>query len=551
MAETDTHPPQKVHRSADSAADAPGLKEDLLRVEAFAAVASTAHVALVETHISWVFLLDRDVFKIKKPVELGFLDFDSPEKRRRACEDEVRLNNRLAPDVYQGVVPVTRDDDGRCIVGGTTAPIDWAVHMRRLSDDDRADRMLAAGTLTGEFVDRIAARMAAFHRGARTDEEVARFGRTSVVARNIEENFEQTRGSLARSVGPSEADEIALWQTRFVREESRRFEQRIAQGRVRDGHGDLRLEHVYRDEQGGIRVLDCIEFNERFRYADTCADIAFLSMDLAAHGRVDLAERFLATYAREADDYDLYTVVDFYESYRAFVRGKVASILASDSSANDDARRRASEEARRYFRLALSFCRPPLVPPCLVAVAGVIASGKSSVAARLGIEMSAPVLEADRTRKSMLGVDPYRRIDESAWKGAYDPAFTDRVYEEIVRRAGVILSSGRPVVLDASFRTGELRRIARDVAVAHGVPFRLVECRAPRDVCLARLAVREREESVSDGRRAIFDQFVAGYEPVLEIVPGEHIAIDTTRPLDENLEALRRQLGAWPRGLTV
>jgi aminoglycoside phosphotransferase family enzyme/predicted kinase len=550
MTESEKRPPQTMRRSADSAADGSSLKEDLLRVEAFAGVASSASVTLVETHISWVFLLDRDVFKVKKPVELGFLDFESPDKRRRACEDEVRLNGRLAPGVYRGVVPVTRADDGRCVVGGTTAPIDWAVHMARLSDDDRADRMLAAGTLSGEFVDRIAARMAAFHKGARTDEEVARFGRGSAIARNIEENFEQTRGALDRSLGSSEADEIVRWQTRFVREESRRFDQRIAQGRIRDGHGDLRLEHVYRDEQGGIRVLDCIEFNERFRYADVCADIAFLSMDLAAHGRVDLAERCLATYAREADDYDLYAVVDFYESYRAFVRGKVASMLACDTGANPDVRRRASEEARRFFRLALSFDRPPLVQPCLVAVAGVIASGKSSVAARLGLEMSAPVLESDRTRKSMLGVDPYRRVDESAWKGGYDPAFTERVYEEIFRRAGVILSSGRPVVLDASFRTPELRRSARNVAVAHGVPFRLVECRAPRDVCLARLAVRERQESISDGRRAIFDPFVASYEPVRELLPEEYLPVDTTRPLDENVDTLRRQLGAWPPGLT-
>jgi aminoglycoside phosphotransferase family enzyme/predicted kinase len=551
MAEIETLEPQTMQPSADSAQPASSLKEDLLRPEAFAAMASTVGVALVETHISWVFLLDRDVFKIKKPVELGFLDFESPEKRRRACEEEVRLNRRLAPGVYLGVVPVTRESDGRCVIGGTGAPIDWAVHMTRLSDEDRADQLLAAGTMTGAFVDGIAARMAAFHKEARTDAEVARFGRTSAIARNVVENFDQTRGALARYLGRSEADEIVGWQMRFVDEEARRFEERIAQGRIRDGHGDLRLEHVYRDEHGGIRVLDCIEFNERFRYADVCADIAFLSMDLAAHRRVDLAERLLAAYAREADDYDLYAVVDFYESYRAFVRGKVASMLANDAGASADVRQRASEEARRFFRLALSFDRPPLVPPCLVAVAGVIASGKSSVAARVALEMSAPVLEADRTRKSMLGVDPYRRMDDAAWKGAYDPAFSERVYGEILRRASVVLSSGRPVVLDASFRTAALRRAARDVAVAHGVPFRLVECRAPRDVCLARLAVRERQESVSDGRRAIFDQFCAGYEPVREIDPGEHLAIDTTRPLEENVDALLQQLPAWPHGLTA
>ncbi len=273
-------------------------------------------------------------------------------------------------------------------------------------------------------------------------------------------------------------------------------------------------------------------------------------MDLAAHGRSDLAESLLACYAREADDYDLYEVVDFYESYRAFVRGKVACMLARDDGAPQEARERAQKEARRMFRLALSFHRPPVVSPSLVAVGGVIASGKSSVATGLGSAMSAPVLEADRTRKAMLGVDPLGRLSEPAWRGPYDPAFSKTVYAELFRRAAIVLASGRPVVLDASFRSAELRAAARAVAAAHGVPFRFVECRAPRDVCLARLAAREEHPSVSDGRRAIFDEFCARYEPVREVVGKEPLSIDTTLPLETNLAALRRWLDVWPAGFT-
>jgi aminoglycoside phosphotransferase family enzyme/predicted kinase len=535
---------QRIHE-----AHATRLKDDLLRPEAFAAVAPTQKVSLVETHISWVYLLDRDVFKVKKPVDLGFLNFGSREQRVEACEEEVRLNARLAPGVYRGPVPITCGLDGRCVVGGSGRVIDWAVHMERLSDDERADTLLARGTLSGERIDAIAIRIAEFHDTARGDGKVSRFARPSAIEKNVQENFDQTQHALSQYLDPTEAEEIVRWQTSFVHDEQERFERRIAQGRIRDGHGDLRLEHVYIGPRGGIRVLDCIEFNERFRYADVCADIAFLSMDLAAHGRVDLAERLLASYAREANDYDLYSVVDFYESYRAFVRGKVASMLANDEGADPTSRRRAALEARRYFLLALSSDRQGLLRPAVVAIGGVIASGKSATANCLSSELSAPVIETDRTRKSVLGVNALRPLREPAWSGPYSPAFSDRVYDELFRRAGVVLASGRPVVLDASFRSASLRRRARDLADAHGVPFRFVECRATPEVCRERLAERARQRTVSDGRLAIFDEFCARYEPVVELGADEHLVLDTTKPIEDSLATLRKSLETWPQGL--
>jgi aminoglycoside phosphotransferase family enzyme/predicted kinase len=537
-------------RTTVDAIDESSLRQQLLRPGAFAAVAPAGEVALIETHISWVFLLDREVFKVKKPVSLGFLDFSSVDQRRRACEDEVRLNARLAPDVYRGVVPITRGADGRCAVAGTGTVVDWAVRMVRLSDEERADRLLATGRLTGEQVDRIACRVAAFHASAARGDAIAAHGRPVAVGANVDENFEQTRASIIEYLTQAESDEIVRWQTAFVRDQSGRFDDRIACGRVRDGHGDLRLEHVYLDPAGAIRVIDCIEFNDRFRYADVCADVAFLSMDLAAHGRIDLGERLLACYAREADDYDLYAVVDFYGSYRAFVRGKVASMLAHDAGAEEGVRQRAAEEARRFFRLALAFDRPSLFGPSVVAVGGVIASGKSSVATEVGLAMSAPVLEADRTRKAMLHVAPLEPLADPAWAGAYSQDVSERVYDELLRRAAVVLSSGRPVVLDASFRSEDFRRRARDLAVAHGATFRFVECKAPRAVCLERLARREQEPSVSDGRRAVFDAFCDRYEPAVATPAAEHIVIDTTQPLHATMQELRSQLDVWPSGLT-
>jgi aminoglycoside phosphotransferase family enzyme/predicted kinase len=501
-----------------------------------------------ETHISWVFLDATSAYKVKKPVSLGFLDFSTLEQRRRACEAEVALNARLAPDVYLGVCEVVRDAAGRHRIGGEGAVVDYAVHMRRLSDEDRAEHRLATGVLEIADVDRMAGAIAAFHASARCDDETARYGRPEVVGGNVRENFAQTRAVIETLLSHDEAEEIERWQLDFLRRREALLLSRIERGRVRDGHGDLRLEHVYL-EGDELRIIDCIEFAERFRHADVCADLAFLSMDLAWHGRVDLAERLLATYARETSDFELYAVVDFYESYRAYVRGKVATILAADEGAPAPLRARARREARRYFLLALAAERRSLMAPMVVAVGGGLAAGKSTLADALSARMGAPAINSDRVRKHMLGARPTERVYEGSWSGAYDPRVTEAVYEEVNRGARAVVRSGRPVILDATFRSRAQRARARALAEELGVPFLLIECRAASDVCRARLVERERAESVSDGRLEIYDEFMARWEPVVELPPSEHLVVHTDRPMDGVLAGLEPRLPFWPDGL--
>jgi aminoglycoside phosphotransferase family enzyme/predicted kinase len=525
------------------------LKQDLLEPGAYAV--RPRHIELVETHISWVFLLDGEVYKVKKPVDFGFLDFGTIEQRRAACDAEVRYNARLAPQVYLGVVPIRRGEDGRCVLHGDGPIVDWAVHMVRLADEWRADQRLARGTLTTEDLDAVAERLAAFHASARHDAATASLGSPQAIAVNVRENFLQTRDDIAGYLRPAEADEVEAWQLGILRDQAALFGERASRGRVRDGHGDLRLEHLYFGPAGEVTIIDCIEFNERFRVGDVCADVAFLSMDLAWHGRVDLAERLLASYARHADDYDLYALVDFYQSYRAWVRGKVASMLTRDQGAPEALRARAERDARRYFVLALAADKKPLLAPRVIAVGGLIASGKSTLADRLGAALSAPVIDSDRTRKGMLGVAPTRAVSEPAWSGAYDPAFTDDVYNEVLRRARVVLASGRPVILDASFRSAAMRRQARELAASHGVPFHFVECAAAREVCRERLRQRARSAHVSDGRLDIFDDFAQHFQPVTELAAPEHVVVDTARPLDESVRRVAERVGTWPRGLVA
>ena len=498
---------------------------------------------LIETHISWVFLGAKEVFKVKRPVDLGFLDFTTLEKRRAACESELLLNRRLAPDVYLNLVPITADASGVHRIAGQGPVVDWAVRMRRLACESRADALLQAGLLTPTQIDLLAAHIARFHERARCDGETSKHGDIEVIRQNVQENFEQTRGSIADYLSPEQAREIEAWQVETLRNEAP-FVARAAAARIRDGHGDLRLEHVYFEADGSISIIDCIEFNDRFRYGDVCADIAFLSMDLAWHGRVDLAERFLARYAQESNDYELYSVVNFYESYRAFVRGKVASLLATDSEASPEARERAGREARRYFLLALAFERPPLVPPKVVAVGGMIASGKSQTASTIGDLLAAPVLGSDRTRKQLLGRKATEPLAGGTWSGAYSESATEAVYAELWRLADIVLASGRPVVIDASFRAAQMRDAARSLAARHGVPFMLVECTAPRELIWKRLAARESAGAhESDARTDLLEEFERHFEPLDELQPSEHIRVETSRPADEIRNLLEQTFG--------
>lgn len=503
-----------------------------------------------ETHISWVFLHDTRVLKVKKPVDFGFLDFRTLTARRLACEAEVTLNRRLAPDVYLGIRAVVRDADGNHRIGPAAEGevVDWAVEMVRLPDAHRADVLLERGALDSVAIDRLAQALARFHQRCVTDEHIRSFGSAAQIRENVEENFAQTCQTMLDHLSSREAASIERAQLDYLALHEAQLVERIDHGRIREGHGDLRLEHVYLDGDA-LQILDCIEFNERFRHADVAADLAFLSMDLAWHGRVDLAERLLATYARASGDFGLYAVVDFYEGYRAFVRGKIASLIADDRHATPRARERAHTQARRYFLLALATSRPPLLPPLVISVGGLIASGKSSVADDLGLALGAPVISSDHTRKRLHSVPPEHSLADTP--GAYGTDANLRVQEEMLRNAQSVLASRRPVIFDATHRTRESREAARALAREHGVPYLFIECRAPLATLRSRLEERVRHGgSESDAGPELLERFVSLWEAPTELPEDEHLVLDTTLPLADNRALLRAHINGHPGGLT-
>ncbi|HEY4183521.1 MAG TPA: AAA family ATPase [Polyangia bacterium] len=503
----------------------PRIVADLLRADAYPGWSSSG-VELRQTHASWVFLTDDDVFKLKRPVDLGFLDYRTLEARREACEEEVRLNRRLAPEVYLGVEPVRLEPAGHHL-GGRGDIVDWAVHMRRLPDAASAEALLAAGRLTSGHLEALAVTMARFLDAAPS---APRYGTQAILRANVAQNMAQ---SFHVAVAPGFIDlrtleDIRRFQDQELRLRVDRFADRIKNGRIRDGHGDLRLEHVYFVPSGtGVEspvVIDCVEFSEAFRAGDVASEIAFLAMELESAERADLAGGFIARCAEALDDYDLYGVLDFYLCYRANIRAKVAAMVAVDPLSPAALRMQKRTEAQRRFALARACAGRSAGTPALIAVGGVIGSGKSTLASALGRALGAPVIGSDRTRKSLAGMRTTERGDEAL----YTPERTEATYVELVRRAEVVLQSGRTAILDATFDRSRWRELAGDVARAFGATFAFVEASCPDwEALRARVRSRDERPSESDAGETLLDRYVAaGKAPSLGSET-PHIVIDT------------------------
>jgi aminoglycoside phosphotransferase family enzyme/predicted kinase len=505
------------------------LLDDLRRPEAYPDPRPSA-TTLVTTHISWVFLTEREVWKLKRPVDYGFVDYTTVERRRQCCEDEVRLNRRLAPDVYLGVVPIRLGPEGHWF-GADGRIVDYAVRMRRLPDDRSMEALLRRGALTTEHLQRLAARLARFFTAAAPAPEA---GTVQAIQGPVSENFVEVEPFVGRFVSREVLEAVRDWQLGTLAREAARFEGRVRQGRIRDGHGDLRLEHVY-FEDGDPIVIDCVEFNPRLRSGDAAGDVAFLAMELAARSRRDLGECFLAEFARESDDHDLYGVIDFYASYRAWVRGKVAALLAADPSTPPEKATRKADEARALFRLARAYVDERAADGAVIAVGGVIGSGKTTLAEGLGLATGVPVVSSDRVRKSLAGVRPTDRAPEEA----YSAAFSARTFDEVFRRATVVLRSGRGVILDATFRAQKHRLRARDLARRHGRRFVFVEAVADEATLRVRLRARAAGPSVSDAGESLLERVRAEFQPVTELDPGEPVRVSTAGPPEAAVQAVR------------
>ncbi|MFQ5698477.1 MAG: AAA family ATPase [Myxococcota bacterium] len=511
----------------------------------------------IQTHISRVFLTRERVYKFRKPVDLDFVCFRSRAQRNADCLREVTLNRRLARDVYLGVAPLEHGESGARIgpvaetlpAGPGPSPAEHCVVMRRLPAGFDALTLLSKRQLGREAIERTAERIAHFHRdhGLGVPAPFTPEEWREVCVEPVEANFR----ALARAdLGAREAGltERARARVREVAERlGDRFERRRRAGRAVDGHGDLHLEHVwFGRDGGGPWIIDCLEFSDALRRIDAACDVAFLAMDLHYRGAPQLAEGLLRRYAREMDDFDLYGVVDFFASYRAGVRAKVAAIAARDPAIERDQARRAAGSVLRHLELTERLLRPRSSGR-LVLVGGVIGTGKSRVAEALAEAHGGVVISSDRVRKRLLGVAATERLRAGWRQDAYAPEVTDRVYDALLERARPVVESGRTAFLDATFARRVDREKARRWAAENGIPSFFVEVRCERAIVLARLARRAATGGdPSDAGPELYRQSAAAFEPVEEWPPENHEVLRTeTRSWRSRIAALG--LGARAR----
>jgi len=314
---------------------------------------NTEMVLVVQTHISIVFVADEWVYKVKKPVDFGFLDFLTLEKRKFYCYQELQLNRRLAKDIYVDVLPITYDGKMYSMKGGQGKTVEYAVKMKRVPDEKLMKSLFRKKLLTDAHLKVIAEMLAGFHSTALRTAEIDRFGEPERFRINTDENFEQVEKYIGKSIRENEFSFLKRWTDDFYKANTRFFHKRIKEGRVRDCHGDLHMEHVCFTDPPAI--IDCIEFNDRFRYSDAVADMAFLLMDLEYHGGNDEAKRLWRYYRELSRDEEVGELLNFYKVYRAFVRGKVNSFQLDDDEIGPDKKEAAVQSARKYFQLAYSY----------------------------------------------------------------------------------------------------------------------------------------------------------------------------------------------------
>jgi aminoglycoside phosphotransferase family enzyme/predicted kinase len=496
-------------------------------------------VRVLQTHISVVFIADEFVYKIKKPVNFGFLDFTTLEKRRFFCRQEVALNSRFSEGIYLDVRAIYEGPNGLNLHGDGDE-IEAAVLMRYVPENRIMLRMLEEERITPQILDRLADRLAYFHSKAATGPEISSFGSTEVIYQNLRENFEQTNAYIGRTLDARTHEEVSQLTMRFLRTHDDLFRERIREGFIRDCHGDLHLDHVVILD--GIMLYDCIEFNDRFRYGDTAADLAFLLMDLDFRGYPAFSERIAKRYAASSGDHQILRLLPFYKSYRAFVRGKVLGFTLDEPEISAVEKESARLMAGDYFRLALAYLTPP-PPPALVIVSGLIGTGKSYLAKRLGTRLGVEPLRSDNVRKEIHGLPRTEHQLDKYGQGIYRPKATERTYDALLAEARQRLKRRESVVVDASFMRQRHRQAARELASDTNAVFRLVECTCPDEIVRQRLEKRLQDKNEpSDATWEIFPDQKSRFETIGPEEQQGHYVWDSTTDVDSFLASLIRDL---------
>ncbi|MBD1842400.1 AAA family ATPase [Cyanobacteria bacterium FACHB-63] len=470
-------------------------------------------IELVQTHVSYVFLTGDYVYKLKKPVNFGFLDYSTLEKRKHFCDEELRLNQRGAAELYLGVLPVTQAGE-KFVLGGDGEVVDYVVKMQQFPQEALLSEMYDRGELTEQHLIDLAKVLAAFHQSAPTNDYILSFGEVSQIRQAIDENYEQTVGYIGIAQTQEQFDQTKAYTDQLFAENEALFQSRVEHRFIRECHGDVHLRNIC-FWNSKILLFDCIEFNEPFRFVDTMFDIAYIIMDFDARNRPDLSNLFLNAYLEQSGDWEGLQVLPLYNSRQSYVRAKVTSFLLSDSSVPESVKAEAKETASRYYRLSWEYTKPKQGK--LILMSGLSGSGKSTIASNLARESGAIQIRSDAVRKHLGGIG----LDEKGDDSLYSAEMTQKTYDRL-RDLGITLASqGYTVILDAKYDRQSLRAPVIEQAQAQGIAIEILYCEASEEVLRDRIAQRQGDISDADLEvlaRQTFEAFNEAEQPLVKAV---------------------------------
>ena len=494
---------------------------------------------VIETHISQVLLTGDYAYKIKKPMDFGFLNFSTLERRKHFCEEELRLNRRLAEKLYLEVVPITGTPESP-VLGGEGDDFEYAIKMRQFRQDQLFDRQQEQGELAPDLLTGLARQVAAFHDQLPPVPDEKPLGTPEAVFAAMQENFDQIRPLIDSPDLLMQLDNLQAWTESTFERHRDLIGRRRASGMVRECHGDLHLANITRFDDE-VTVFDCIEFNEPFRWIDVINDLAFLLMDLESRRESALANQVLNTYLEYRDDFEALPLLPLYKAYRAMVRAKIALFTMGNPALSDDEKADLMQRYRDYAQLAEDYGTIP--NHYLLATTGLSASGKTCVSAALANELGLIRLRSDVERKRLHGLTPLESSRSPTGGNLYTEAATVKTYQRLAGLASEVLAAGFPVIVDAASLKEKERSLLASVAEAQGVPFTLIHCEAPED--LRREWIRNRKGDASEATEELLDAQQAWFEPltVEEKSHTIHLHTDQAHVAEAVADRIRQHLG--------
>lgn len=495
----------------------------------------TREISVEETHISTVFLTGDLVYKIKKPVKLDFLNFSTLDNRQKYCRREVTLNQRLTRDVYLGVASINLEDS-QYSLDGNGRVVEYAVKMRQLSDETSMDSLLSKDRIDATSIRALARVLSEFYKAAKTAEEVQGMVSWDTVRTNCEENFTRLEEFAGSIIDRRIFQFIGSVTRSFLERRKSWFDQRFLEGKIRECHGDLRTGHIYFTDNG-IQIIDCIEFNKRFRYGDIASDLAFLAMDLDFLKFSQTAHSLLKAYSRYSDDPDIFILLDFYKCYRAMVRVKVNCVRLQQGDLYPEQRTALLKETQRFFELAFQYAEK-FTRPTLWIICGMAATGKSTLARELSRRLGIRVFRSDVIRKKLFSHVTVRKNRTSFKEGIYSKQATSLTYGKLVMMAKEEVDSGNSVILDATFGSKNHRREALRLAEGTDINIVFVECKCRDAIIRERLEKRDTKTSISDARPELFENLKNDYETLDEIPSEIYVNVNTEQPMRINMEKI-------------